>query len=172
MFCIAIPIESAKASNKVIPAFWLINPANATPTAIPSGILCSVTAKISIDVLFTFSALIFLCVLLPVILFSVLCFSNRSTNILTNINVITPNIKPIAAGIHAIFPCACAISIDGNNKDHTEAAIITPAANPNNIFCIIGFILSFNKNTKDEPIVVPKKGIKIPISTLYSSLTS
>lgn len=63
----------------------------------------------------------------------------------------TPNKKPIEAGIHAILPCSVAISIDGIKSDHTDAAIITPAANPSSNFSIFLFILFFIKNTIPEP---------------------
>ena len=50
-------------------------------------------------------------------------------------------------------------SIDGINKDHTDAAIITPAANPKSIFSNFGAIRFFKKNTIAEPSDVPRKGI-------------
>ena len=50
-FCIAIPIARAIAAVAVIPESFIIAPANATPTDIPSGILCNVTAKSIIVVL-------------------------------------------------------------------------------------------------------------------------
>jgi hypothetical protein len=46
----------------------------------------------------------------------------------------------------------------GMSKDHTEAATITPAANPNNVFCILAGSLSFIKKTQAAPSVVPAKG--------------
>ena len=51
------------------------------------------------------------------------------------------------------------ISIDGISKDHTDAAIITPAANPKSIFSNFGAIRFFKKNTMAEPRDVPIKGI-------------
>ena len=48
-FCIAI--ARAIAAVAVIPESFIIAPANATPTDIPSGILCNVTAKSIIVVL-------------------------------------------------------------------------------------------------------------------------
>ena len=44
-------------------------------------------------------------------------------------------------------------------KDHTDAAIITPAANPKSIFSNFGAIRFFKKNTMAEPRDVPIKGI-------------
>ncbi len=66
------------------------------------------------------------------------------------------------AGIHAITPCSSAISIDGIRRDHTDAAIITPDANPNKNFSTFLFISSFIRKTIAEPIVVPMNGIKSP----------
>lgn len=135
-------IAKANAPAIVIPAFPRIAPANVTPTAIPSGILWSVTAKTSIVVFFSFA-------FTP----SGLLLSKCKWGITlskTSKNTI-PNKNPIVAGIHAIFPCSVAISIDGINKDHTDAAIITPAANPSSNFSIFLFILFFIKNTIPEP---------------------
>ena len=84
-------------------------------------------------------------------------------NISPNKNII-PNKNPIAAGIHAIFPCSSAISIDGIISDHTDAAIITPDANPNSIFSIFLFNLFFIKNTVAAPNIVPKNGIDNPVN--------
>ena len=76
-----------------------------------------------------------------------------------------PNIKPTAAGTQAAFPCSSAISMDGINNDQTEAAIITPDANPNRIFSTFLFSLFFIRNTIAEPSVVPKNGINNPVNT-------
>ena len=53
-FCIAIPTANANAPLKVIPVFPIKAPANVTPTAIPSGILCNVTASTIIVVFLSF----------------------------------------------------------------------------------------------------------------------
>ena len=45
-----------------------------------------------------------------------------------------PTKKPTTAGIHAIIFCSFAISIEGIKSDQTDAAIITPDANPNSAF--------------------------------------
>ena len=52
--------------------------------------------------------------------------------------------------------------IAGTINDQIEAAIITPAANPNNIFSNFSLIVSFKKKTKNEPKTVPIKGIVTP----------
>ncbi|MNV66061.1 hypothetical protein D3C71_1587950 [compost metagenome] len=50
---------------------------------------------------------------------------------LSNTNRNTPpNKNPIAAGTQLIFPADSDISIAGISSDHTDAAIIIPAANP------------------------------------------
>ena len=54
MFCIAIPIAKSIASNKSIPVLPVKKPAKHTPTAIPSGMLCSVTENNNIFNFFPF----------------------------------------------------------------------------------------------------------------------
>ena len=84
-----------------------------------------------------------------------------NTNISKNI---IPNIKPIVAGNQAIMFCSFAISIDGISKDQTEAATITPEANPNNTFSNLLLILFFIRKTIPAPNVDPKNGINNPIN--------
>ena len=60
------------------------------------------------------------------------------------------------------MPCSCAKSIEGIKRDHTDAAIITPDANPKSVFSNPLFILFFIKNTIADPSVVPIKGIANP----------
>lgn len=81
-----------------------------------------------------------------------------------------PARKPVAVGIIDLNPLPPVISIDGISSDHTDAAIITPEANPNSIFCILSGISFFMKNTKDEPSMVPIKGIIIPIINAFMSV--
>ena len=45
-----------------------------------------------------------------------------------------PSKNPAAAGINAYFPISSDISIAGIRSDHTDAATITPDANPRSIF--------------------------------------
>ena len=146
-FCIAIPIERASAPAYVIPAFPDINPANIAPTAIPSGILCIVTASISIVVLFSFVSLLNL-------KYGTIMSINSRNNI--------PDAKPIDGKIHAIFSFASSISIAGINSDHTLAAIITPDANPNKNLSNSFFMFFFIKKTSAEPRVVPINGRSKP----------
>jgi hypothetical protein len=55
--------------------------------------------------------------------------------------------------------------MDGMIRDHTEAATITPEANPSRTFCSRGGISLFMKNTKADPRAVPRKGINNAIRT-------
>ena len=70
-----------------------------------------------------------------------------------------PNRKPTAAGIHATTFCSVAMSRDGIKRDQTDAAIMTPDANPKRTFSRRIFILFFIKNTIAAPKTVPKNGI-------------
>lgn len=150
-FCIAMPIASAMAAAAVIPESFIIAPANATPTDIPSGMLCSVTAK-SIIVVFDIWA-----VLMPSWFLLSMCICGITVSRSRRKNI--PARKPTSAASHSgeLFPLH--ISIDGISKDHTEAAIITPAANPKSNFSNFGAIRFFKKNTIAEPSDVPRKGI-------------
>ena len=83
-----------------------------------------------------------------------------------------PTATPAAAGINASFPISADMSMAGMRRDHTEAATMTPEANPKSTFWTRGGILSLRiRKTQAAPSVVPKNGIRIPISTLliYSS---
>ena len=70
-----------------------------------------------------------------------------------------PKRKPTEAGIQEMFPFYSAIEIEGRSNDQTEAAIITPEAKPNKVFCRWELISFLIKKTKAEPITVPSKGI-------------
>ena len=159
-FCIAIPIAKANAPAIVIPVFPISAPANVTPTAIPSGILWSVTANTIIVVFLSFA-------FIPSVLSLFKCKCGITLSSTSKKTI--PSINPTAAGIHATFPCSLAISIDGIIKDHIEAASITPDAKPNSNFSTFEFILFFIKNTIAEPSVVPKKGIAKPVTKFIKS---
>ena len=51
------------------------------------------------------------------------------------------------------------ISIDGMRRDHTEAATITPDANPSRAFWTGAGISFLMKNTNADPRAVPRNGI-------------
>ena len=71
--------------------------------------------------------------------------SNRNAN---------PPKNPITTGV--MLP----ISIAGISSDHTDAATITPDANPKSIFWNNSGISFFIKNTNADPKTVPANGIK------------
>ncbi len=151
-FCNAIPTESANASMMVILPLCK-NPAKTTPTAIPSGILCSVTAKTSIVVFLSFECT-------PSTCSDALCKCGTILSIKSK-NA-TPSKKPILATIGE--PCDC--SMAGSNSDQTAALIITPLAKPKRAMFTEPLISFFKKNTHAEPRVVPKKGKRSPIARI------
>ena len=69
--------------------------------------------------------------------------------------------NPTTAGTKPSFPMCSDISMDGIKSDQTEAATITPEANPSMIFCIFGGMDPFKKNTQAAPRVVPTMGTMI-----------
>ena len=150
----AIPTASTSAPAIVMPVFCIIAPAKVTPTAIPSGRLCSVTASTSIVVLrkpdFTPSG------------FS-LSICRWGTRLSSSRRNPMPSKNPAAAGSQLKELFSSDISMAGISSDQTEAAIITPEANPRSSFSSLLFISCFMKNTMAEPKVVPKKGIKSTI---------
>ena len=70
----------------------------------------------------------------------------------------------MAAGTTAPAPRPSTISMAGINNDHTEAATITPEANPSNDFCRRTDIPSRIRNTKAAPDIVPSRGINNPMA--------
>ena len=137
-----IPIDRVRASEGGMTP--LSAPEKATPTAIPSGILWSVTAINSIRLSPSFG----------VCVSSVLISGTRKSS---SIIPAVPLRKPATAGIHE--PAA---SIAGISSDHTEAAVITPAAKPSIARWKRGFAPFFIKNTAAAPIEVPMNGNTIP----------
>jgi hypothetical protein len=69
-----------------------------------------------------------------------------------------PAARPLHAGAHAHAPSAEDISSEGSSSDHTDAATMTPEANPNSPFCSSDDISPRASNTKAAPITVPRKG--------------
>ena len=96
--------------------------AQARPTAMPSGMLCSVTASTS-----------------SVVRLKLVCTPSASLEpgcrwgikASSTIRNNAPSAKPPAAGSHPGTPCSPAISMEGISRLHTLAAIITPEENPN-----------------------------------------
>ena len=69
-----------------------------------------------------------------------------------------PHRKPVATGITFTHPSPPLISMPGMSSDHTEAATITPEANPSSDFCTSAGISCFMKNTNAAPVIVPSSG--------------
>lgn len=128
MFCRPIPIPKASALAMVVAIVSLAIP-KVNPTAIPSGILCSVTAINNMVLLFKDE-------LIPS--GEELPGWRWGRSVSNSHKKQPPNRNPPAAGIHAVLPFSSAISIAGINSDQIEAAIMIPAANPINTFCKSG----------------------------------
>ena len=149
----AIPMERAKAPVRVTVAFSVSSPANTAPADSPSGMLCRVTARINM--------VVFLKEHLGPSAFSTpRCRWGTRRSMRSKKPI--PSIKPTAAGTKASFPIPPDMSMAGISRDHTEAATITPEANPSRHFWIPGFNSPFTKNTQAAPRVVPRKGINSP----------
>ena len=155
-FCIAIPRASANAPPADMSAEPDNKPAYITPTAIPSGILCSVTASSIIVVLASL----------------LLCPSALSANIwrcgivLSSISKNkVPIQKPTTAGTKAYAPIELFCSMAGISRLHMEAAVITPAAKPVKARWTFRPSCFFIKKTNAAPKEVPINGIKTPIIT-------
>jgi len=73
-----------------------------------------------------------------------------------------PMIKPPAAGIQPVCPEASASSMAGIRRLQTEAAIMTPAAKPKRIFCVLPLIARRNKNTIAAPATVMRNVKPVP----------
>lgn len=119
--------------------------ANSRPTLIPSGMLCSVTADTNRVVRFQL-------VLIPSGSFSSACKCGRKVS--SAMRNATPSKKPPAAGIHPICPSSSACSMAGLSRDHTLAAIMTPAANPKKILWVMARSLRKKKTTAEPAVVI------------------
>lgn len=150
-FCRAIPIANAHAADIGIVEPSAKADAKITPTAMPSGMLCKVTAIDNI-------VLRCHCLLgespsgvsAPMCKCGISVSSNNRNNI--------PATNPTAAGSHSLRPALTDISIDGKMSDHMLAATITPDAKPSSSFLTLAAISVRSKNTMAEPNKVPRKG--------------
>ena len=119
----------------------------------PSGILCNVTANtiivVRLSLLFGPSDCS-----LPTCRWGIR-WSSASKNS-------TPSHNPAKAGKNDNAPIEVDCSIAGIRRLQIDAATITPAANPARQRCTRFPRLFFMKRTQAAPIVVPKKGIRIP----------
>ena len=73
-----------------------------------------------------------------------------------------PTQKPANAGRNASFPIHAACSIAGISRLQTEAATITPAANPVRARCTVLLSCLRIKRTQAAPKDVPRNGIRMP----------
>lgn len=76
-----------------------------------------------------------------------------------------PASRPMVGGTTAYDPSP--MSMAGIINDQTDAATITPEANPSRTFCINAGISRFIRNTKAAPKVVPRNGIRSVAKTGY-----
>ena len=141
-------MDSISASATVMVPNPESTPAKRIPTAMPSGMLCSVTASAITSVP---HLPVSLCILVM----------SRSRIIRNSM----PIQKPATAGMNASLPNVSDCSIDGMSRLQTEAAVMMPAAKPFSVFCVLPLRECRIKNTQAAPRVVPKSGNKIPFST-------
>ena len=145
----AMPIDSAKAEAIVTSLPCAISAANTAPMAMPSGMLCKVTAS---------TIIVVLCRLQRCPSASSLprcrCGMSQSNS---NKNAMPP-IKPQTAGRKESRPSAEDISMAGMSSDHTLAATITPEAKPSSAFCTRAFICRRITKTHAAPALVPING--------------
>lgn len=71
---------------------------------------------------------------------------------------------------HAPLPCS--ISMAGMSSDQTDAATITPEANPNSDFCKRSDISPFIRKTNAAPSIVPNRGISNPMTNAIGGMDS
>ena len=153
MFCIAIPMDKASEPATVRFVSPLITPARTTPTAIPSGMLCSATASIILverdnDDLGPSAAS-------PSVCWCGMNVSSSSRNAI-------PAMKPASTGQLFARPspdCSRA----GCRSDQNDAATIMPEANPSMALLAICDILSRSNSTVDAPSTVPSIGTVSPM---------
>ena len=62
-----------------------------------------------------------------------------------------PLLGYLPTGSKMLLPASSAISMAGMSSDHTDAAIITPAAKPRNTFCVVWDRSFLKKNTMAAP---------------------
>ncbi len=153
MFWMAMPRDKTSALAAVICSLPARKPAYMTPTAIPSGMLCRVTAS---TIIVVWPSLVFgpSACSLPTCRWGIR-WSRASKNR-------TPIQNPTNAGKKAILPMGADCSMAGISRLQMEAATITPAAKPTSARCTRLPRDFFIQSTQAAPSVVPKKGIKNP----------
>ena len=78
--------------------------------------------------------------------------------------------NPPAAGIQPIWPASSARSMAGMSSDHTEAAIMTPAAKPKNTRWSSMLLRLRNRNTDAAPSVVMRNVNPVPAAAHKSAV--
>ena len=162
-FCSPMPMARAIAPASTSWPTSLPATENARPTAMPSGILCSVTAKTIMVVRRSFEGR-------PSGSVLPMCKWGKSWS--SSIKNAPPKINPPPTGTSGLFPWVSAISMAGSSKDQTDAAIITPAAKPKKIFCVLSDISFLKKNTMPAPKTVARHVKPVPKRANNSSLVS
>ena len=102
---------------------------------------------------------------------SLLFLENRSNNLSPKKSKPPPLRNPIAAISHGIIFKLSDISIDGERSDQNDAAIITPAANPN-IASIIFLLIFLKKKTMAAPSIVILQVNKVAIKACKAGFNS
>ena len=162
-FCNAMPTASAIAAGSAPAPPASAAPANASPTAMPSGMLCSVTANTSMVVLRQ-------CDGRPSGVSLPMCRCGRMRS---NTNKKSaPIAKPPATGQMTFLPSASNCSMAGKSNEKTAAAVMTPAANPKKICCVFCDMSFRKKNTVAAPSTVARQVAPVPISAKISSRPS
>ena len=152
-FWMAMPRDIASAPPSETSAAPVSQPARTTPTAMPSGMLCRVTA-----------------ITIMVLLGSELLGPSASSASRCKWGIkwsrakrkSVPPQNPSTAGRKARFPSSQDASMAGISKLQIEAATITPAAKPMSPFCTKGLSSSFSTYTPAAPSTVPRKGSSRP----------
>ena len=156
-----MPSASAPAAaiSPASPLCWAAR-AKVRPTAMPSGMLCSVTASTSRVERRNVDGRPSACAA-PRCRWG----SRPSSASMSRM----PSTKPPAAGTQPMPPAASASSMAGMSRLHTDAAIITPAANPRKIRCMASPDRRRRKNTIAAPSDVIKKVKPVPAAAQISA---
>ena len=136
-FCSPIPSARMPAPTRVEPGTPMAAPPKATPTAMPSGMLCRVTALTS-------RMLRLRDALLPAAAVTKLDLSSSLSATIMNRPPVT---NPRAGRTHWDFPSSPHSSMAGARSDQKLAAIITPAPKPSMILSTFLFTSRKKKTT-------------------------
>lgn len=73
-----------------------------------------------------------------------------------------PSTNPPPTGRMGLCPASRAMSIAGMSRDHTAAAVMTPAAKPRKTFCVLEDMSFRKKKTMAAPITVARQVKPVP----------